>query len=174
MVGQGARATAQSHNHLLGVGDGGPQDACSAAGRRHRRPPRAGRGGARQAVAEAQRDATIEAKTAAEARADQAEECTRIADAERDHATAQAEAAEIARQQFLEQPASFFRDGDRLLRAEDVADLHQRGMLLTARAVSSAERAWLHQLLGHDEPVTARAETDPSMLEEPVSRPARR
>jgi len=78
------------------------------------------------------------------------------------------------RLEFLEEPASFFYDGDRPLRAEDVADPYRRGMLLTARAISSAERAWLHQILDRGEPVTARTETDPSTLEEPVSRPARR
>jgi DNA-binding PadR family transcriptional regulator len=78
------------------------------------------------------------------------------------------------RLEFLEEPASFFYHGDRPLRAEDVADPYRRGMLLTARAISAAERAWLHQILDRGEPVTARAETDHSTLEEPVSRPARR
>jgi hypothetical protein len=44
------------------------------------------------------------------------------------------------RLEFLEEPASFFFDGDRPLRAEEVADPYRRGMLLTARAISSAER----------------------------------
>jgi hypothetical protein len=48
---------------------------------------------------------------------------------------------------FLEQPASFFYDGDRPLRAEDMTDPYRRGMLLIARATSRAERAWLHDLL---------------------------
>jgi DNA-binding PadR family transcriptional regulator len=48
---------------------------------------------------------------------------------------------------FLEQPASFFYDGDQPLRAEDMTDPYRRGMLLTARATSRAERAWLREVL---------------------------
>jgi DNA-binding PadR family transcriptional regulator len=48
---------------------------------------------------------------------------------------------------FLEAPASFFYDGDTPLRAEQVADPYRRGMMLTARATSRAERAWLHEVL---------------------------
>ncbi len=48
---------------------------------------------------------------------------------------------------FLEQPASFFHDGDRPLRAEDTEDPYRRGMLLVARATSRAERAWLREML---------------------------
>jgi DNA-binding PadR family transcriptional regulator len=48
---------------------------------------------------------------------------------------------------FLEEPASFFYEGDRLVRAEEVADPYRRGMLLVARATSRAERAWLHEVL---------------------------
>ncbi|GAA3150131.1 MULTISPECIES: PadR family transcriptional regulator [Nonomuraea] len=48
---------------------------------------------------------------------------------------------------FLEQPASFFHDGDRPLRAADVADPYRRGMLVVAAATSRAERAWLHEVL---------------------------
>ncbi|MGW1564088.1 helix-turn-helix transcriptional regulator [Streptomyces sp. NPDC002144] len=51
---------------------------------------------------------------------------------------------------FLEAPASFFYDGDTPLRAEQVSDPYRRGMLLTARAISRAERAWLHELLDSD------------------------
>ena len=51
---------------------------------------------------------------------------------------------------FLEAPASFFYDGDTPLRAEQVTDPYRRGMLLTARATSSAERAWLHEILDGD------------------------
>lgn len=53
---------------------------------------------------------------------------------------------------FLEEPASFFYDGDRPLQAEEVSDPYRRGMLLTARAISSAERAWLREVLGDDSP----------------------
>ncbi|MFJ8142412.1 PadR family transcriptional regulator [Streptomyces sp. NPDC096013] len=48
---------------------------------------------------------------------------------------------------FLEVPASFFYDGDTPLRGEQVSDAYRRGMLLTARAISRAERAWLHEVL---------------------------
>ncbi|MEY9862730.1 DNA-binding PadR family transcriptional regulator [Catenulispora sp. GAS73] len=57
---------------------------------------------------------------------------------------------------FLEAPASFFYDGDTPLRAEQVADPYRRGMMITARATSRAERAWLHEALGDDDtPTTA-------------------
>ncbi|KUF13587.1 PadR family transcriptional regulator [Streptomyces silvensis] len=48
---------------------------------------------------------------------------------------------------FLEQPASFFHDGDRPLGADDTDDPYRRGMLTIARATSRAERAWLRQTL---------------------------
>lgn len=51
------------------------------------------------------------------------------------------------RLEFLEQPASFFHDGDRPLKAEDTDDPYRRGMLTIARATSSAERAWLREVL---------------------------
>jgi hypothetical protein len=51
---------------------------------------------------------------------------------------------------FLEAPASFFYDGDTPLRAEQVTDPYRRGMLLTARAISRAERAWLHEVVDGD------------------------
>ena len=54
------------------------------------------------------------------------------------------------RLEFLEAPASFFYDGDTPLRAEQVNDPYRRGMLLTARTISSAERAWLHEALDGD------------------------
>lgn len=48
---------------------------------------------------------------------------------------------------FLEQPASFFYDGDRPLGAEDHDDPYRRGMLTIARATSRAERSWLREVL---------------------------
>jgi len=51
------------------------------------------------------------------------------------------------RLEFLEQPASFFYDEDRPLRADDVTDPYRRGMFVIARATSRAERAWLHDML---------------------------
>ncbi|MCX5243364.1 PadR family transcriptional regulator [Streptomyces prunicolor] len=53
---------------------------------------------------------------------------------------------------FLEEAVSFFYDGDRPLRAEEVADPYRRGLLLTARATSRAERAWLREVLGEQPP----------------------
>ncbi|MFF2523238.1 PadR family transcriptional regulator [Streptomyces liangshanensis] len=58
------------------------------------------------------------------------------------------------RLEFLEAPASFFYQGDTPLAAEDVADPYRRGMLLIARAVSRAERTWLHKTLSGDPNVT--------------------
>jgi len=51
---------------------------------------------------------------------------------------------------FLDQPASFFYEGDRPLRAADIADPYRRGMLLIARATSRAEREWLREVLASD------------------------
>ncbi|MBY4273449.1 PadR family transcriptional regulator [Rhodococcus fascians] len=51
------------------------------------------------------------------------------------------------RLQFLEQPASFFYDGDRAVKAEEVTDIYRRGLLLVARETSRAERAWLTSVL---------------------------
>ncbi|MCT2546693.1 PadR family transcriptional regulator [Streptomyces atratus] len=51
------------------------------------------------------------------------------------------------RLEFLEQPASFFHDGDVPLGAEDTGDPYRRGMLTIARATSRAERAWLRVVL---------------------------
>ena len=48
---------------------------------------------------------------------------------------------------FLEQPASFFYDGDRPLRAREITDPYRRGMFVIAGAVSRAERAWLRNVL---------------------------
>ena len=54
------------------------------------------------------------------------------------------------RLEFLEQPASFFYDNERPLRAEEIADPYRRGMLLTARATSRAERTWLRETLNSE------------------------
>jgi DNA-binding PadR family transcriptional regulator len=56
------------------------------------------------------------------------------------------------RLEFLEEPASFFYDNERPLPAEEVADPYRRGMLLTARATSRAERTWLRETLGETRP----------------------
>ncbi|MEV5971044.1 PadR family transcriptional regulator [Streptomyces sp. NPDC051921] len=51
------------------------------------------------------------------------------------------------RLQFLEEPASFFYDGDRPLRAEELDDPFRRGVLTVARATTEAELAWLRATL---------------------------
>jgi len=48
---------------------------------------------------------------------------------------------------YLSQPASFFYDGDQRLRADDLTDPYRRGILISARATSRAERAWLRDML---------------------------
>lgn len=56
----------------------------------------------------------------------------------------EAQAAVLRRRlAFLEEPASFFYDGDRPLRAEELDDPFRRGILTIARATSQAELAWL-------------------------------
>jgi len=66
--------------------------------------------------------------------------------------TAEQHAVLRRRLAFLDEPVSFFYDGDRPLRAEEVADPYRRGLLLTARATSRAERAWLREVLGEQPP----------------------
>ncbi len=51
------------------------------------------------------------------------------------------------RQAFLEEPASFFYDGDRPVRAEELDDPFRRGILTVARATSRAELRWLRETL---------------------------
>ncbi|MGW7367314.1 PadR family transcriptional regulator [Streptomyces sp. NPDC054841] len=64
---------------------------------------------------------------------------------------APARAAVLRRRlEFLEQPASFFYEGDRPLRAEELDDPYRQGMLTIARATSKAELAWLRPLLRED------------------------
>ncbi|MZD06411.1 PadR family transcriptional regulator [Streptomyces sp. SID5785] len=48
---------------------------------------------------------------------------------------------------FLEEPASFFYDGERALRAEDLTDPFRRGVLTIARATSRTELEWLRTTL---------------------------
>jgi DNA-binding PadR family transcriptional regulator len=61
---------------------------------------------------------------------------------------------------FLEQPASFFYDGDRPLRTGDVTDPYRTGMFLIARATSRAERAWLCEVLGSGDDPAAPSGTE--------------
>ncbi|MFD9094203.1 PadR family transcriptional regulator [Streptomyces collinus] len=61
---------------------------------------------------------------------------------------AAAQAAVLRRRlAFLQEPASFFYDGDRPLSAEDLDDPFRRGVLTIARATSRAELAWLRDTL---------------------------
>ncbi|OQD57518.1 PadR family transcriptional regulator [Streptomyces phaeoluteigriseus] len=61
---------------------------------------------------------------------------------------APAQAAVLRRRMaFLEEPASFFYDGDRPLRAEELDDPFRRGVLTIARATSRAELTWLRDTL---------------------------
>ncbi|MFJ8931506.1 PadR family transcriptional regulator [Streptomyces sp. NPDC102364] len=53
---------------------------------------------------------------------------------------------------FLEEPASFFYEDERPVSADQVGDPYRRGLLLTARATSRAERAWLHEILDAEAP----------------------
>jgi hypothetical protein len=48
---------------------------------------------------------------------------------------------------FLSQPASFFYDGDRPLTTDEIADPYRQGILVSAKATSRAERAWLTYML---------------------------
>jgi len=52
---------------------------------------------------------------------------------------------------FLEQPASFFYDGDRPLRRREMTDPYRQAMFTIAGATSRAERAWLHEVLEEKE-----------------------
>ncbi|GCB43930.1 PadR family transcriptional regulator [Streptomyces sp. NL15-2K] len=64
------------------------------------------------------------------------------------------------RLEFLETPASFFYDeNDRSLRAEEVNDPYRRGMLLTARAVTRTECAWIHEILDADQDLDVPRQT---------------
>ncbi|MFE1883237.1 PadR family transcriptional regulator [Streptomyces diastatochromogenes] len=54
---------------------------------------------------------------------------------------------------FLEEPASFFYDGDRPLAAEELDDPFRRGILKIARATSRTELAWLRDTLASLEAV---------------------
>ncbi|MDJ0463915.1 PadR family transcriptional regulator [Streptomyces sp. H27-C3] len=51
------------------------------------------------------------------------------------------------RLEFLEEPASFFYEGDRPLRAEELDDPFRRGILTVVRATSRAEVTWLRATL---------------------------
>ncbi|WP_406673037.1 PadR family transcriptional regulator [Nonomuraea sp. N2-4H] len=48
---------------------------------------------------------------------------------------------------FLEEPTSFFYDGDRPMATEEFPDPFRQGLLTIAHATSQAELAWLHTTL---------------------------
>ncbi|MFD7535495.1 PadR family transcriptional regulator [Streptomyces sp. NPDC059819] len=48
---------------------------------------------------------------------------------------------------FLEEPASFFYDGERPISAEELDDPYRQGILVIARATSAAELKWLRATL---------------------------
>lgn len=48
---------------------------------------------------------------------------------------------------FLEEPAGFFYQGERPLKAADITDPYRRGAVLSARALNHTERAWIRDLL---------------------------
>ncbi|MFD7162339.1 PadR family transcriptional regulator [Streptomyces violascens] len=60
-----------------------------------------------------------------------------------------AEQAAVLRRRlaFLEEPASFFYDGERPIAAEELDDPFRRGILTIARATSAAELKWLRTTL---------------------------
>ncbi|SCF14419.1 DNA-binding transcriptional regulator, PadR family [Micromonospora chaiyaphumensis] len=59
-----------------------------------------------------------------------------------------AQAAVLRRRlHFLTQPASFFWDGDRPLRAADFDDVFRQGLFTIATATTRAELTWLRQAL---------------------------
>ncbi|MGY0489484.1 PadR family transcriptional regulator [Streptomyces sp. WG-D5] len=53
----------------------------------------------------------------------------------------------LRRLTFLEEPASFYYDGERPLRVEELDDPFRRGVLTVARATTAAELAWLRTTL---------------------------
>ncbi|MFF3975834.1 PadR family transcriptional regulator [Streptomyces sp. NPDC001828] len=65
------------------------------------------------------------------------------------HLPGQAEQATVLRRRlaFLEEPASFFYDGERPIAAEELDDPYRRGILTIARATSVAELKWLRATL---------------------------
>ena len=58
------------------------------------------------------------------------------------------------RLEFLSEPGSFFYEGSRPLRADDIADPYRRGIFISARATNRAERAWLTDMLSAGDPTT--------------------
>ncbi|MGW8328445.1 PadR family transcriptional regulator [Streptomyces sp. NPDC055897] len=65
------------------------------------------------------------------------------------HLPGQAQQATVLRRRlaFLEEPASFFYDGERPIAAEELDDPYRRGILTIARATSVAELKWLRATL---------------------------
>ncbi|MEV0647947.1 PadR family transcriptional regulator [Phytomonospora sp. NPDC050363] len=70
-----------------------------------------------------------------------------------------AEQATVLRRRldFLTQPASFFWDGDKPLRAEDFADPFRKGLFTIATATSRTEIRWLRETIAELETAAAPA-----------------
>jgi DNA-binding PadR family transcriptional regulator len=56
---------------------------------------------------------------------------------------------------FLDEPGSFFYEGNRPLRVHDMTDRFRRGMLQLAAATSKSDRAWLERTIAELEPEAA-------------------
>ncbi len=56
---------------------------------------------------------------------------------------------------FLEEPTSFFYDGERPMAAEEFADPFRQGLLVIAQATSHAELTWLRNTIGELEKAPA-------------------
>ncbi|GGU46432.1 PadR family transcriptional regulator [Streptomyces albospinus] len=65
------------------------------------------------------------------------------------HLDSPAEQAAVLRRRltFLQEPTSFFYEGERPLRAEEFDDPFRRGLLMIARATSETELRWLAETL---------------------------
>ncbi|MFD0338398.1 PadR family transcriptional regulator [Streptomyces sp. NPDC127117] len=65
------------------------------------------------------------------------------------HLSSPAEQADVLRRRltFLEEPSSFFYEGERPLGAESFGDPFRRGLLRIARATGEAELSWLGETL---------------------------
>jgi DNA-binding PadR family transcriptional regulator len=64
-----------------------------------------------------------------------------------------AQAAVLRRRlDFLQQPASFFTSGGRLVRSKEVADPFRQGMFAIAKATGRAEKEWLEKTIADLDP----------------------
>ncbi|QOL34168.1 PadR family transcriptional regulator [Bifidobacterium lemurum] len=61
---------------------------------------------------------------------------------------------------FLEQPASFFYQGDRPIQSKAISDPYRRGVFVSAAAFRNAQIEWLHSMLDDGKPSDASAASD--------------